>query len=494
MKGAAFGEVVEGELDEVVELKVGEFPAIKEVSRVATETNWDAGTALELMVEEEVDMEDRVDMVGVLRGLGRDAEAGARPADRTEDVAEANAVSVEPTTEEVMAGALDEAVALDCENVKGLVDESTDNADEERRSDDAVVAMVNAVVDTLSVEAEAAVEDVNKVWVGAETPEIVDVGLDTAEGVVVAAPTAFAMKVSMSRPGLIANTMPSWQWFTSSVWAQKNHRGPGLFTVKDNFMSSVFAALYIVKPESNCWADRQGCSRLDSVKVWFSPRNVKLITEPTGALTLFGSKMSWPLAPTSTWYVVEADGAAWAVEKAPVNTELLPSIETLIGLFDEVKAALVTWAEPTVSVAAENKPLPLMSEPPPSTVATAVAVSVISEGSPVAEDNKLGAEDVTGTLVAAVDSDGKVTVDVIDWAVPPSEEDEDPWSSGGAMPVVDKNALVESLTASLLNDRLELCAEGHVMWTNLPCKMRCGLPKQKREDYPLAEHGGRTWC
>lgn len=65
-------------------------------------------------------------------------------------------------------------------------------------------------------------------------------------------------------------------------------------------------------------------------------------------------------------------------------------------------------------MAAENKPLPLMSEPPPSTVATAVAVSVISEGSPVAEDNKLGAEDVTGTLVAAVDSDGEVTVDVID--------------------------------------------------------------------------------
>lgn len=209
MKGAAFGEVVEGELDEVVELKVGEFPAIKEVSRVATETNWDAGTALELMVEDEVNMEDRVDMVGVLRGLERDAEAGARPADRTEDVAEANAVSVELMTEEVMAGALDEAVALDCENVKGLVDESTDNADEERRSDDAVVAMVNAVVDALSVEAEAAVEDVNKVWVGAETPEIVDVGLDTAEGVVVAPPTAFAMKVSMSRPGLIANTMPS---------------------------------------------------------------------------------------------------------------------------------------------------------------------------------------------------------------------------------------------------------------------------------------------
>jgi hypothetical protein len=90
--------------------------------------------------------------------------------------------------------------------------------------------------------------------------------------------------------------------------------------------------------------------------------------------------------------------------------------------------------------------------------ATAVAVSVISEGSPLAEDNKLGTEDVTGTLAAAVDSDGKVTVDVIDWAVPPSEEDKDPWSNGGAIPVVDKNALAESLTASLLNDKLELCA------------------------------------
>jgi hypothetical protein len=68
-----------------------------------------------------------------------------------------------------------------------------------------------------------------------------------------------------------------------------------------------------------------------------------------------------------------------------------------------------------VSVAAEeNKPLPPKSEPPPSTVATAVAVSVISEGSPLAEDNKLGTEDVTGTLAAAVDSDGKVAVDVID--------------------------------------------------------------------------------
>lgn len=68
-----------------------------------------------------------------------------------------------------------------------------------------------------------------------------------------------------------------------------------------------------------------------------------------------------------------------------------------------------------MSVAAEeNKPLPLKSEPPPSTVATAVAVSVISEGNPLAEDNKLGTEDVTRTLAAAVDSDGEVTVDVID--------------------------------------------------------------------------------
>lgn len=199
MKGAAFGD----EVDIKVELKVGEFPAIIEVSTVATETNWD--TVLGLMIEEEVDMEDDVDMVGVLTELGRDAKAGARLANKTEDVAEANAV---PMTEEVMAGALDEAV-LDCGNVEDPVDESTDNVDEERRSDDAVVAMVNAVVDTLSVEAEAAVEDVNKVWVGTETPEIVDVGLDTAEGVVVALPTAFAMKVSRSRPGLIANTMPS---------------------------------------------------------------------------------------------------------------------------------------------------------------------------------------------------------------------------------------------------------------------------------------------
>jgi len=47
-------------------------------------------------------------------------------------------------------------------------------------------------------------------------------------------------------------------------------------------------------------------------------------------------------------------------------------------------------------------------------VATAVAVSVISEGSPLAEDNKLGTEDVTGTLAAAVDSDVKAAVDVID--------------------------------------------------------------------------------
>ena len=64
--------------------------------------------------------------------------------------------------------------------------------------------------------------------------------------------------------------------------------------------------------------------------------------------------------------------------------------------------------EPTA--AEEKKPLPLKSEPPPSIVATAVAVSVISEGSPLAEYNKPGTEDVTGTLVAAVDSNGKVDV------------------------------------------------------------------------------------
>ena len=212
MKGAAFGEVAERELDEVdikVELEVGEFPAIIEVSTVATETNWDTGTVLELMIEEEVDMEDDVDMLGVLRELGRDAEADARPDDRAEDVAEADAVSAEPMAEEVMAGELDEAVALDCGSVEDLVDGSTDNVDEERRSDDAVVAMVNAVVDTLSVEAEAAVEDVDVVWVGTETPEIADAGIDTAEGIVAALPTAFAIKVSRSRPALIANTSPS---------------------------------------------------------------------------------------------------------------------------------------------------------------------------------------------------------------------------------------------------------------------------------------------
>jgi len=38
------------------------------------------------------------------------------------------------------------------------------------------------------------------------------------------------------------------------------------------------------------------------------------------------------------------------------------------------------------------------------------------------------------------------------------EEDKDPWSNEGEMLVVDKNTLVESLTASLLNDELELCA------------------------------------
>jgi hypothetical protein len=111
--------------------------------------------------------------------------------------------------EEVIAGALDKAVALGCGNVEDFVDGSANNVDEERRRDDAVVAMVNAVVDTLNVEAEAAVEDVNKVCVGTETPEIADIGLDTAEGVVAALPTAFLMKMSMSRPGLIAKTMPS---------------------------------------------------------------------------------------------------------------------------------------------------------------------------------------------------------------------------------------------------------------------------------------------
>jgi len=217
MKGAAFAEDSVVELVEVgvmVEVEVGEFPASIEVSRVATDRNWYAGTVLaasdedaEKAVEEgvEEDVEEDVDEI--------------KTVERTEDGADVVIVSTALLRDEAGTVALEERVLLVTNDVEVLDDEYTTIVDKDRSSDDAVVAIARTTVETLSVEAEAAVVDVSttdcvEVDASEVTPvgardEEADIELDMEEDVPAPLLMAFPIKVFISRPGLIANTMPS---------------------------------------------------------------------------------------------------------------------------------------------------------------------------------------------------------------------------------------------------------------------------------------------
>jgi hypothetical protein len=220
MKGAAFAEDSVVELVEVgamVEVEVGEFPASIEVSRVATDRNWDAGTVLAASDEDaEKGMEE--DVEDVEENVEENVDI-IKTVERTEEGVDVVIVSTALLRDEAETVTPEERAPLVTNGVEVSDDECTAVVDKDRSSDDAVVAIVRRAVETLSVEAEAAVVDVSTTDceevdapevtpVGARDEEA-DVGLDMEEDVLVPLPMAFLIKVSMSRPGLMANTMSS---------------------------------------------------------------------------------------------------------------------------------------------------------------------------------------------------------------------------------------------------------------------------------------------
>jgi hypothetical protein len=224
MKGAEFAEdsVVElVELGVMVEVEIGEFPASIEVSRVATDRNWDVGTVLAASDEDaEKGMEEEVEeeVEEVEENVEENMDV-IKTVERSEDGADVVIVSTALLKDEAGIVAPEERVSLVTNGVEVSGDECTAVVDKDRSSDDTVVAIVRTAVETLSVEAEAAVVDVSTTdCVEVDAPEVTAVcardeeavtELDMEGDVLVPLLMAFPIKVSISRPGLIANTMPS---------------------------------------------------------------------------------------------------------------------------------------------------------------------------------------------------------------------------------------------------------------------------------------------
>lgn len=130
------------------------------------------------------------------------------------DKVEAGDPPTETLTDEAKTVALELGLVVVDKGGELFVDENTESGVEDRISDDAVVAIVRTADETLSEDAEAAVADVSTTdCVGVDAPELVvtsDGEVDIVE-VSAALLKAFAMNLAMSRPGLMANTIPSWQ-------------------------------------------------------------------------------------------------------------------------------------------------------------------------------------------------------------------------------------------------------------------------------------------
>jgi hypothetical protein len=110
--------------------------------------------------------------------------------------------------------------------------------------------------------------------------------------------------------GLIANTMPFWQW---DVWRQYHQDAFVSLTVIVNETTSVALAETGSKPESTPPAsDRHGAVKFDCVTVWFLGEKMNVIVSLAWAATLVGLKASVELAPTVTW---------WSSADAEVATE-----------------------------------------------------------------------------------------------------------------------------------------------------------------------------
>lgn len=151
------------------------------------------------------------------------------------------------------------------------------------------------------------------VWSVLEGTEVaVGVAADVDEAEAAVPLVAAAWKAANSLPGLMAKTMPDWQWF---AWRQYAQIGVVFWTV-----SSAVGKLLVrvsatgMNPESKPPArGAHGLSKVDWVTVWFFCWKVNRTTSPTLALTDDGLNFRTPGPPTVTSKV--AARAMWADAK-----------------------------------------------------------------------------------------------------------------------------------------------------------------------------------
>jgi hypothetical protein len=197
----------------IVEVKVGELLANTDVSKFAIETASDTRTELDTVIREDVEERDIEGLIALCEAV---EVSGGTVETVEEDEVEAGTVPTKALEDEAGVVAPELEPILVAKDVELFVDESSESGVEDRTRDDAAVAIVSIVVETLSVEADAAVVLVSTTdCVEVEVPEFVlvatvDGGIGMTD-VSAALSMAFVMNLSISRPGLIANTMPFWQ-------------------------------------------------------------------------------------------------------------------------------------------------------------------------------------------------------------------------------------------------------------------------------------------
>jgi hypothetical protein len=217
IKGAAFTENSVIELIEVgviVEVEVGEFPASIKVSRVITDKNWYTGSVLaasdedvEKAIEEDIEEDVEEDIEEDVNEI--------KTVERIENNADVVIISTALLRNEAGIVALEERVLLITNDVEVLDDEYTAVIDKDRSSDDAVIVIVRTTVETLSVEAEAVVVDINIIdYIEVDASEVTpidardkeaDIELNIKENVAAPLLIIFPIKIFISRSGLIVN-------------------------------------------------------------------------------------------------------------------------------------------------------------------------------------------------------------------------------------------------------------------------------------------------
>jgi hypothetical protein len=135
--------------------------------------------------------------------------------ERIENNADVVIISTALLRNEAGIVALEERVLLITNDVEVLDDEYTAVIDKDRSSDDAVIVIVRTTVETLSVEAEAVVVDINIIdYIEVDASEVTpidardkeaDIELNIKENVAAPLLIIFPIKIFISRSGLIVN-------------------------------------------------------------------------------------------------------------------------------------------------------------------------------------------------------------------------------------------------------------------------------------------------